>query len=284
MEKLYKIISVFVLILLFSSLASALEIKSVEIIPNDAQPNSKILINLLMKNNFDFKISNLIVKIDILNKDLPFAPLDSGTEKVIENLRTDEEVFVTFNLLVTSEALPKLYKLPLKITYTKDNKTATNDDVISVNVQSKPSIKVSTEETALIKGTAQDLNFNIVNDGISGIKFLNVKVTDETNSYNLISQSSAYVGNLDSDDTETITLKLFVRDLDNSELKIPVKLTYKDMNNKVYSEDKEFIVKVYSSDEAQNLGLIKKSNSLQIFFGFIVFIIVVLFIFYKRKK
>ena len=284
MEKLSRIISILLVSLILSSfLVNALEIRSVEIQPNNVQPNSKISINLQIKNNFDTKITNIVLKMDLLNKELPFAPLDSGTERIVDSLKKDEEAQVSFNILVSSEALTKLYKIPLKIMYTNQDKIITNDDIISIDVQSKPSIKVALEENALIKGTTQDLNFNIINDGVANIKFLNVKV-DETNLYNLISQNSFYIGNLDSDDTQTVNLKLFVKDTGNSELKIPIKLSYKDTNNKDYFEERELVLKIYSNQEAQDLGLIKIQDYSKVFFGVIAFFVVVLFIFYRRKK
>lgn len=285
MEKLLKKTNLLLLILILNSLiVSSLEISSVHISPIEINPSDKATIEIRLANNLDQDIKDISIKLNLINNDLPFAPLESGTEKTIEELKENRETLIKFNIIVFPETQPKIYKIPIKISYKdKENKTTELNDVISINIQSEPSIKTTSEETSLIKGLTQDLNINIINNGIPNIKFLTIKL-EEQNSFNLLSPNLIYIGNLDSDDTETITLSLFIKDLSTSEAKIPLKISYKDTNNKEYLEEQEIKLKLYTTEEAKALGLIQNKDYSRIIFFIILIFIIILFIIYRKRK
>lgn len=285
MDKLLRKTNLLLLILVLNSLiVYSLEIFSVHISPSEINPSDKATIEIRLKNNLDQDIKDISIKLNLLNNDLPFAPLEAGTEKTIDELKENREALVSFNIIVFSETQPKIYKLPVKISYKdKENKPAELNDVISISIQSKPSIKIISEETNLIKSLSQDLNLNIINNGIPNIKFLTMKI-EEQNSFNLLSPNLIYIGNLDSDDTETITLNLFIKNLPTNEAKIPLKISYKDTNNKDYAEEQEIKLKLYTIEEAKALGLIKNKDYSKIVFFIILILLIILFIIYRKRK
>jgi len=63
---------------------------------------------------------------------------------------------------------------------------------------------------------------------------------------------------------------------------LPIHLEYKDVNNNDYYEDLKLEVKLFSSEDAQKMGLEKKSNALPILIGAVV--VIIGFLVYRKLK
>ena len=63
---------------------------------------------------------------------------------------------------------------------------------------------------------------------------------------------------------------------------LPLKIEYRDANNNLYRDNKLVSFNTYTKDQAEKLGLIKKSN----FMNYIIFIliIIVLFLIFKFRR
>ena len=115
--------------------------------------------------------------------------------------------------------------------------------------------------------------FKIVNKGLTDIKFMNFKLL-ESDDVEIISGDTVYVGNVDSDDFETIEFRV---DVDGSEIIFPVEIEYKDINNKAHTEK---IDVAYSLASKSELGQGSPIGS----FIFLIIILVVAFFAFRNRK
>jgi hypothetical protein len=145
---------------------------------------------------------------------------------------------------------------------------------------SKPNLFVKIDSSELYRGNGiGDVTITFVNNNVADIKFLTVEL-QESEDYDIVSTSRMYIGDLDSDDFESVdfTLKLLS---EKDYIALPLKIQYKDALNNDYSESVSVDLRVRSAEE---LG--KKSNNTWIIVVIAVAILVVIYLIFKsfRKR
>ena len=274
MNKQVKLIIVALFVVQLISLASALTISSVSSSPNSVEPGKKVSINIVVENN-DETIENVDVVLKLDN--VPFAP-QTSSESHVDKIKADKSESFEFGLIAGADAEAGVYKIPLTITYQLNNQTQVKNSVISLEVNAKPALEVNANGFVL-KNQKNKVTLQITNKGLAKAKFLEVDLG--TGNYDLLSANKVYIGDLNSNDFDSVSFDIFVKG--DSSLSLPVTLTYRDASNNVYNENSMVSVKAYSNDEAIKLGLVTKSNT-----GVYVIVIVVLIILYvvyrKIKK
>ena len=271
-------IGLFLVISLFS-LASAVTIKSAVTSPSEMAPGEIAKITIEIENILSDDVQNVNVALD-LSGTVPIAPYQGSSEKSVDEIREGDDEKFTFNIIVLPEASPGIYKIPVKVSYMVNGTLGTKNGTIGVMVNSPARIKISVEGY-LIKGQEGTVDFRIVNDGLSDLKLVSVQTIQPVSGATINSPLYEYLGNIDSDDFETVELTIFARENSGSSILIPLKIIYKDTTNKDFTQEETLNVKVYSQEEAENLGLIEKQNyTLYIAIG----IIVLLYIFYRIRK
>lgn len=273
-----KIITILMLgIYLFSliGIANALTINSVSTSPSEVSPGGKSTISIGIKNNDDFDIEDVSVALDFSN--VPFAPYNSGSDYTINELLEGKTKTAQFDVIALNNAVSGIYKIPVKIEYREldqadgtPNKVKTS--LISIMINSEPILDVSAEDGLLLKNQKNKISVRIVNKGLSDVKFLEIEGQGSTSS-NILSQSKIYVGDVDSNDFQTAEFEVFFSQTSGNSVTIPFTITYKDISNKEYSETYDVVFKVYSNEQAVQLGLVQKS-----FTGIIVLVVVILVI------
>jgi len=262
------------------NLASALTITSVTSNPQEIQPGEKVSLDLEIENNLNDDVTDVTISLDL--KDVPFAPYQSSSDISYDEIREDRSKNVEFELIANSDAESGTYKIPVKISYILNNEEKESSGLVSLLVHAEPKLEISLEDSVLIKGKNNDLRVKIVNSGLGNAKFLNVKIK-EVSGLKLLSASSVYLGNLDSDDFDSAEFKVFISEQAGI-INLPVTLTYTDARNNKIGEDLSLQLKTYTEKQAVELGLIKKSNTAIIVSGIII--IVILFFVYRgiRRK
>jgi len=102
------------------------------------------------------------------------------------------------------------------------------------------------------------------------------------NGFELLSKNKIFVGTIDSDDSDTATFDVFYKTQNPN---FSVKIIYKDFDNNDQTETQSFLAKVYTKEEALELGLIQKRNfTLYLLIGVLVLGFIVYRIKKKRKK
>ena len=260
-----------------------LAIERVDTAPSVTAPGDKTKLRVELKNYATSLLKDIKVSLNLDNSETaPFAPVGSANEKVFSELEPQASLLVEFELLVDSYAASKAYKVPLSLAYSDIlNKNYSKNNVVTIVVGDKPDLGVTLERTDVYTSESTgNVVLRLVNKGAVDIKFLNVKVLQNEN-VKVIGADEVYVGKLDSDDFSTSEFKLYVKGKDI--VNIPVDVAYKDANNNDYKEMREVQLKLYSSNDANNLG-VKKNNS----FGWIVIGIAVIgaayYYYYKKRK
>jgi len=267
-----KKIVLFALALLMLPLVDAqIAVRSFDAIPDEVSPGNQVKLSITLENVGDDAIRNILVKLDL--SQVPFAPLHSSSEKIIDKIREDNEETVYFDLVVLPDASPQIYKIPVELSYNGTVKSS----LISLEVSAEAKLDVILEESEIIKVNDNgEVTLKFVNNGLTQIKFLKVTLQDSQN-YEILSTSSLYIGEVDVDDFETEKFMIISR-VKNPRLVIG--LEYADSNNNEFRETRYVDLKVYTLNEAENIGLMK--NNFPLFLVILFIILVVEIIIYRR--
>lgn len=263
------------------SLASALVINDVAITPDTIAPGENAQVTLSIKNNGENDLTDVSVSLDFTN--VPLAPYNSGSDYTISELNSDKTKDAQFEIVAFNDAKSGIYKIPVRIDYNEDDVIKTKTSLISIMINSVPIIEADVEDGLLLKGVNNKMTIKIVNKGLADVKFLEIEAGSST-SYSILSQKKIYVGDVDSNDFQTVDFNVYFDSNGISTVNFPVTVYYKDVANKEYTEDFNIPLKVYSREQAQKLGLVSTSN-----YGLIitiVVIVIIIFIIYRiiRKR
>lgn len=267
---------------------TTISIESVKIEPEQISPGSDGKITVTVKNLAPTSFTDLNLKLYLQTVvgstlvDLPFAPIDSSAEKRVFRLDPGQTAEFSFNLRAYPDATAKIYKIPFTLEYydnlgTKKNKS----DFIGVTINSRPEVTLTLDKTDINqKKTTGTITLKVINKGLGDIKFLNVILKTSDNYEILSTTDTTYVGNLESDDYQSVDYKIGVKS--NAEnIIIPVTLQYRDANNKYYEMNVDVPMNVLSAAKANGSS---GSNLGMIIFVIIIIVIIAGFIIYKRTK
>ncbi len=269
-------LSIFLILVLVTigTVHAEITIDSFSSTPDTVQPGEDLEVRLNLENVGDDDIESVVVSIDLSN--VPFAPIESSTEKVIDKIRDGDQESVSFELVALSSAEAQTYKIPVTITYENTTKTS----LISLEVVTDASLDILLESSDLIVENEQGaVTIKIVNEGLNQIKFLQVTLLDSSE-YEILSPSSLYIGEIDTGDFDTEEFTIIPTSKDPE---LSFKLEYRDANNQAFAEEKQITVKVYSTEQATQLGLVKQGNPLTWILIFVVLALGIL-VWIRRKK
>lgn len=278
MYKLKKLMFVFLFLILISR-AYSLSINSVSTNPEKISPGEISKIAISLKNNGDYDLEDVSISLEFTN--LPIAPYDSGSEIVINELESGKTKEVEFNIIAFNDAKPGIYKIPVKIEYNEDGIKKTKQSLISIIINSEPIIDVIVEEGLLLKGQKNTIVVKIINKGLGDAKFLEMELGTSTN-YNILSQTKVYIGDVESNDFQTEEFQVYFNENSLKTISLPIKVKYKDINNKEYEKKYDVQLKVYTLEQARNLGLTPKNNT--IYIGYLIIILIIIFFVYRIIK
>lgn len=226
--------------------------------PDMFKPGEVGSVYLTLENNAGYTMRDIKINLDLSGTD--FSPVKSTTEKRIQSLNIGEPALVTFDLVADPDAESKVHKIPVNITYYDEFGTAYSKDVeFGIPVFSNPELVLTLSKSEIYKKRMPgNVVLSLANSGTSQIKFLTLTILDDKN-YEVISKNSEYIGNLDSDDYETVDFDIY---LISGKRKVPiqVKLDYKDAYNVEKTEIREVELPIYSSYQASVYGLMPSSN------------------------
>ncbi len=252
-----------------------LEVTEVDVPTENVAPGETAEVSLTIKNNADSLIKEIKVRLGVEGmsvENIPFAPIGTTAEQSFYRLDANEIIKVKYNLGIKADAASQLYNIPFMISYTDENGNKYNKtDVFGLMVGDEPEIIAYIEETDLIdSGMKGMFTVEIANSGVTDIKFVKL-IIEETDAFELLSSNIIYLGDIDSDDTETEQFDAFLRSTEKNEVIVPVKLEYRDANNKAYTKSFQLPIKLYTSKEIKQMGL-KPKSSAPIFIVIIIFI------------
>ena len=261
-----------------------ISVESITSNPDPIPPGKDAKIDVKIKNYADSLIRDLKIKLDISDDDTPFAPVNSITEKKVYQLKSNEETSIRFNLVALPEADGGVYKIPFEMSYTDETGTQyTKDDIISLKIGSKPDLLITVDSSEIYqKKKSGEIVIKIINRGLGDLKLLNVKII-KTDDFNVLSQEEVYVGNIDSDDYETVEFTLDIKSKQEY-ITLPIEINYMDSNNNEYTQKKDISLRVLGSKDAKKAGLAKESSIGTIITVLIVITGLAVYFWRRRKK
>ncbi len=278
-QKIKILISVGILILYLISIfsfASALNVDSEYI---TVYPGEEGSIKIKVDNNFNYDIED--VSIALVLDNVPFTSVGSS-EKQIDDLDSDDDDTATFVLRASTDAVPGDYDIPYVVTYTNaemPNATSIQKTgKFGMRISAKTEIDFVVETKNAIVGQQGTVSLKIINKGLGEVKFISVEVTPQ--GYELISPPEVYLGKIDSDDSDSASYDAVFKSTNPT---LTAKIDYKDFDNNNKSQSVNIPFKVYTDEEALQLGLIKKSNT-GLYTGIIIVLLIVWFIWRRIKK
>lgn len=235
---------------------ATLAVDKVELAPSVISPGEKGTVTIVLDNMANSFLRDISVKLDTSSSSLALAPVGSTTEKKIKTIAPRAIKNVSFDIFVLSSAESNVYKVPLTITYYDDlGNNYTKIDTVGIIVGGQPDITAEIDETSVqTKGKTGEVKIDLINKGLLDAKFLEVELK-KSSDYEILSSNPLYLGNLDSDDSEIATFKLFInKDADKNAV-LPLTLKFKDANNVGYTTTENINLRIYDSREIRKYGL-----------------------------
>ena len=131
------------------------------------------------------------------------------SQKKIFKLLSGESGKVKFNLIALPGITEGVYIANLSVDYVNYIGEERSDEYkMSIIVKSKPKMFVQIEESEIYKGNnLGEITVKFVNNDVADIKFLTVELMD-SEEYEILSAKKVYVGDLDSDDFESVSYRI----------------------------------------------------------------------------
>jgi len=254
-----------------------LSFDTISVEPSPVTPGSEVTIKATLANKGSTVARSLKAQL-ILPSSNMFVPVKRSNEQTISILEGGSTSEFIYSLVVEPEAASGPYLLPLQLTfYDVEGERFNQTQNIGIVVGSKPKLDVIIESTTITEEQdVGEITVKFVNRGLENIKFLNVKL-QAPEGLELISSDSLYIGKIDSDDFETVTVKARKTGSDDKIL-LPVLIDYVDANNRQYNEGLSIPVKIFSEKDLTN-----SSGNTWIIVVVILVAAIGGFILYKRK-
>jgi len=287
----------FALIFLFSiSLISLTSAVAVDANYITLFPGETGRITIEIDNNEDFDIEDVTIELDLSGKVitnefgvavgteiLPFTIVGSS-ERDVDDLDEDDEDRVSFSLRTFTDIKPGDYSIPYILKYTDAD---SNDDLektgsFGIRVSAKTEIDFSIETKGIdtdsaIVGQEGKITLEVINQGLGEIKSVSIQIFPQ--GYSLLSKDKIFIGTVDADDTDLATFDVIFQ---STKPTLTAKVTYKDFDNNEQVQAISIPFKIFSEEEALEMGIIKKSKT-GLYISIII-VLIVLWIIYRRMK
>ncbi len=220
--------------------------------PMPVVPGQTFNVTLKLRNAGRIGVKNLDIGIDL--PEGTFSTMGTGAKKRIDYIAAEETETLSFQMASDTSTAVKVYSVPVTLSYQDErNKQYSDVTKISLVVNAKPEVSLTVDSTKFRKKTAPGtVSLKIINKGVVNMKYVSVKLI-ETPDYEVLSSTNeAYVGNLDSDDFETVD---FVIKPKVSEPRLKVQLEFKDPYNVDFSESYDLPLRIITAKELGNGGL-----------------------------
>lgn len=253
-----------------------MRIDSVKTVPSEIAPGGKGVLKVTIRNSGESEIRDIRVRV-VPPSQVSF--FDDISKRKLSLLKSGESADLEFNLIASPELSEGVYSSYLIIDYVnKIGNEKQDNDTFALVIKSEPTIFIKIDDSTIYSGEdTGEVTITFVNNDVADIKFLTVELQD-TEDYEILSTDKMYIGDLDSDDFESIDFNLKMT-TPRSEVPLPMKITYKDTLNNDYIEETEVTLKIRS---AEDLGV--ESTSGIIIAIIVVLIIIVIFLIYRKLR
>jgi hypothetical protein len=217
---------------IFITKRTLLEITKVAYDKEMIQPGDTIKMNIELRNAGGGRIKDLSVS--IYNATLPFVPIETSS-RFLNNLDAQEMKNASFNIIINKDAKTVAYTVPVTLTY-YDESNSLHSDVkyAGLKISGVPEFVISIDKTEkMYAGILGKISISISNRGTAVAQFLTAKFDSGLD----VTPKEYYIGNLDPDDSSTVSLEVNLRRISVGKYPLNMSLMYKDPYNKEFSEN-----------------------------------------------
>jgi len=253
-----------------------LNIEDYKTVPAVAKPGEVISVELMFRNSGSLDVKDVDVTLDIEGSG--FSTIGSGNSKRISFISAGGTSSTKFSLIADTSAEIKVYSVPVSLKF-KDNRGAsyTQETRFSLIMGAEPDLIAVVDSTTISsKNQPGTVTLKVINKGIMDLKYLNMRLAS-TEQYEVLSASNeAYIGNLDSDDFETVD---FIIKPKSTNVQLWSIVEFKDPYNKEYERQFYLPLRVFSASE---LG--QGSSSLPYIIVLIIVLVISGYLYYRYKR
>ncbi len=238
-------------------------------------------IDIDIDNNENFDIEDISIALDLSG--LPFTAVGSS-EKDVDDIDEDDDDTVSFDIRASTDIIPGDYEIPYTVDYVNaenNSETYEKTGTFSLRVSAKTDLDfvVDVKDNAIV-GQEGEVSLEIINKGLGEIKSMSVELFPQ--GFELLSKDKVFVGSIDADDSDTASFDVIYK---TSNPTFSAKVTYKDFDNKDQTETVNLTFKVYTKEEAIELGILKKPSYLvPLIIAIIIIAYIIRRIIKKRKR
>ena len=234
-------------------------------------------VSIKVDNNENFDIESVSLALDLSN--VPFSSIGSS-EKTLDDLDEGDDDSATYTLIASTDIVPGDYEIPYILKYVDAvNKSLTyeKEGSFGIRVSAKTDLDFSVEiDGNAIVGEQGSFSVEIINRGLGEIKSVSVQLIPS--GYELLSKNKVFIGTINADDSDSASFDVIYKSINPT---ISAKIDYKDFDNKDQTKTVNLPIKVYTREQALNLGIIKKPSYT---FYKIIGLLILIFIGYKIIK
>ena len=234
-----------------------LAVISVSTVPEALVPGKESVIKLDVANLGKTDALNVRVRLNFSDS-LPFTAYGTTNEVLIPRIAQGAVATASFTVITDPDASSAVYPVPVFMRYVDNSgrNYTLSGETFGVAVSSKPELTAAVLDNELLKfNSKRKVSVEIINAGLTDVKFLTAALL-KSGSYEVLSAGTTYVGDIDSDDSETVSYDVFL----TTPGPLMLQLDYFDALNNPHRQLLELPVKVYSSSDIRKFGL-EKSNS-----------------------
>jgi len=242
---------------------SMIELTNVSYDNDFIQPGDSVLMKVELQNLGKGSVKDLIVSLKNISS--LFVPIGSDTDVYLGALSSLQKSAASFNLIVNKNVNTFAYSIPVTLTYYDEaNVLHTDQKYLGIKISGKPEFVVSVEnQQNMYAGNTGKLSISISNRGTATAQFLTLKFDSLT----YVTPNEYYVGNLDPDDSSTVSLNVNLVGIQTGKHSLNITMFFKDPYNKDYSETRSLQFDVTNQP-------VQISTNTQIIVGAIIVIIV----------
>jgi len=241
-------------------------------------PGEEGRVTIEIENNENFDIER--VSIALLLDEVSFTSVGSS-ERGVDDIDEDDDERVTFTLRPSTDIEPGDYNIPyiLKYVNADDDEDFTKEGSFGIRVTAKTELDFSVEIRGnAIVGEEGRISLEVINRGLGEIKSVSVKLSP--NGFELLSKNNVFIGTVDADDTDIASFDVIYKTTNPT---LSARIEYKDFDNKDLVETVNIPFRVYTREQALELGLIKKSKT-TLYGGVVILALAIWFVYRKIKK
>jgi hypothetical protein len=245
-------------------------------VPTTAKPGDLVDIELILRNSGSLDVRNVDITLNL--DESKFSTIGSGTSKRIGFISADNTEKVKFTLIADTSTEIKVHSIPVTLKFRDSRGTEYIEDTrFSLVMGAEPELMAVVDSTTISsKGRVGTVTLKVINRGIMDVKYLNMKLVSTDNYQVLSASNEAYIGNLDSDDFETVD---FIIKPKKTDVQLRAIVDFKDPYNREYQRQFLLPLRVFSAKELGQAG-----SSAKFFLVLLILVAIIGYWYYRRRK